>query len=259
MKKCFGYIGYMVLVSCILWSCDTSKKTPYFKDVTDTLKTSAVVAEMTYTEPQIQPHDILQVTVQTIDSKTGDIFAQSGKVAAEGTSLGYQVDNSGVIELPILGKVEVGGLTLVQARELIREKAKKYYVDPAVNVRFLNYYILVYGDVPHPGKINLVNEKINIMEAIGMAGDIPLTSRKDNVVLIREENGHKLFVSLNLNSSKIFQSPYYYLRSGDMLYVSPTKAKARQVTADLSRDRYLTYTTSLIYIFLTIYTFTRVK
>jgi polysaccharide export outer membrane protein len=249
----------IALSALLLWSCDASKKVPYFKDVTDTMKTTALIPELQYEEPTIMPMDVLQVTVQTLDAKTGEIFAQSGKTATESSLLGYQVDKDGEIELPILGRLHVGGLTTKEARELIREKATKYYKDPAVNVRFLSNYIMVLGDVPRAGRLTMISEKMSVMDAIGMAGDLPLTARKDNILLIREQDGKKLFVTFDLNSSKVFQSPYYYLRSGDILYVSAYKSKQRTVTADLSRDRYLTYITSFIYIFLTVYTLARVK
>jgi polysaccharide export outer membrane protein len=260
MRLQISTLFWIILISgCFLGSCDYSKKVPYFRDITDTIRTSATIPELGYTEPVIQPNDILQVTVQTIDSKTGEIFAQSGKTSAEGSTMGYQVDKMGEIELPILNRVHVSGLTLFQARELIREKAKQYYVDPAVNVRFLSNYVILLGEVGHPGKFVMPNEKVSIMDAIGMAGDLPMTARRDNVLLIREENGQKLFITLDLNSSRIFQSPYYYLRSGDILYVRPFRSRARQATADVTGDRYIAYTTSFIYIFLTIYTLTRLK
>ena len=265
MNRISGAFFLFLLAVIILASCDTSRHVPYFKDVTDSLHTSAVVNEFHYSEPTIQPNDVLQVSVQTIDPKTSEIFSQAGKSAVEGgmstggiggagSQSGYQVDKDGNIELPIAGRVHVGGLTIIEARDKIKELVSKYYIDPAVNVRFLNFYITILGDVTRPGRYSIINEKVSLLDALGMAGDLSLTARRDNILLIREDNGSKLFVRLDINSSKIFESPYYYLRSGDALYVQPNKAKARGATVDMTRDRYLTYISTSISIILAIIT-----
>lgn len=265
MNRILGALFLFVVATTIFTSCDTSRHVPYFKDVTDSLHTRAVVNEFRYSEPTIQPNDVLQVSVQTIDPKTSEIFSQAGKAVVEGgmstggtsgmaNQSGFQVDKDGNIELPIAGRLHVGGLTIMEARDKIKELVSKYYIDPAVNVRFLNFYITILGDVNRPGRYTIINEKVSLLDALGMAGDLAITARRDNILLIREENNSKLFVRLDINSSKIFESPYYYLRTGDALYVQPNKAKARSATVDMTSSRYLTYISTGITIILSIIT-----
>ncbi len=159
-----------------------------------------------------------------------------------------------MIEVPLVGIVSVLGQTTTEAKETIRKKASTYYVNPIVNVRFLNFYINVLGDVTRPGKYIVNDEKTSILDAIAIAGDLSVTGKRDNVLLIREENGQKRFIRFNLNSTELFKSPYYYMRSGDVLYVEQGKAKARTGTTDTSKDRYITLTTSVLSLFVVLYT-----
>eukprot|EP01012_Entosiphon_sulcatum_P031666 TRINITY_DN40357_c0_g1_i1.p1 TRINITY_DN40357_c0_g1~~TRINITY_DN40357_c0_g1_i1.p1 ORF type:complete len:185 (+),score=17.36 TRINITY_DN40357_c0_g1_i1:59-556(+) len=162
-----------------------------------------------------------------------------------------------MIEVPLVGRVNVLGQTTTEAKETIRSKASQYYVNPIVNVRFLNFYINVLGNVTRPGKYTVADEKTSILDAIAIAGDLSITGKRDNVLLIREENGEKRFIRFNLNSTEIFKSPYYYMRSGDIVYVEQGKAKSRTGTTDTSKDRYITLTTSIISLFAVMYTLFR--
>ena len=103
-------------------------------------------------------------------------------------------------------------------------------IDPIVNVRYLNFRVTVLGEVAHPTVVSVPSEKISILEALGLAGDLTIYARRDNVLLIREENGNKTIRRINLNSSEILASPYYYLKSNDILYAEPNKAKVASTT-----------------------------
>src|SRR5690606_18429708 len=125
-----------------------------------------------------------------------------------------------------LGKVPVKGLTTYQARERIAVKAAEFYKEPTVEVRFANFKITVLGEVSRPATYTLPNEKVSVLDALGLAGDLTIYGKRENVLLVREHDGQKELVRLNLNDSGLFQSPYFYLRQNDVLYVEPGKAKA---------------------------------
>jgi polysaccharide export outer membrane protein len=140
---------------------------------------------------------------------------------------GYLVRSDGNIQFPILGAVQAEGLTTQALKEEIVKdlRDRKLLVDPIVSVRYLNFRITVLGEVGKPSVINVPNERINVLEALGLAGDITVFGKRDNVMLIREENGNKTIRRLNLNSPEFLTSPYYYLRSNDIIYVQPNNGK----------------------------------
>ncbi|MCL7988643.1 polysaccharide biosynthesis/export family protein [Sphingobacterium sp. lm-10] len=189
-----------------------------------------------FTEPTIQADDILSITIQTLDPTTSSIVNQAEAVQAIGASsaasvgnqiiTGFLVDKDGYVHMTLLGRVKVKGLTTYQARELITKQAAQFYRDPTAQVRFANYKITVLGEVMRPATYTVPNEKVTVLDALGLAGDLTIYGKRENVLLIREENGQKAMVRLNLNDSDIFQSPYYYLRQNDVIYVEPGKAKA---------------------------------
>lgn len=245
----------LAIVLIILSSCSSSKKVPYFKDVPDSLGLVKEIDASVYTEPKIMANDLLNISIQTIDPQTTEVLNKPGSGISTSSSgvPTYLVDKDGYIEMPMVGRVQLGGLTIADARERIREKAKKYFVEPVVNVRFANFYITMLGELSNPGRLTIPNEKISIVDAIGMASDLAISGMRNNILLIREENGKRIFVRYDLNSSNIFNSPYFYLKSGDIIYVQQTKVKARTGTTDYSRDRYITYATSALSLFLSFY------
>ena len=133
----------------------------------------------------------------------------------------YLVNNKGEIDFPVIGRLEVGGLTKNEAEDLIRERLKPYLKEsPIVTVRM--------GEVARPGSFTIGNEKVNVLEALAMAGDMTIYGVRDNVKLIREDvNGKREIINLNLNNAEVVTSPYYYLKQNDIIYVTPNKTKAK--------------------------------
>jgi polysaccharide biosynthesis/export protein len=127
----------------------------------------------------------------------------------------------------MLGRVKAAGLTKRQLKDniAINLVESKYLIHPVVNVRYLNFKVTVLGEVARPMVINVPDEKLNILEALGFAGDMTVYARRDNVILIREEEGKRITKRLDLNSNKLLSSPFYNLRSNDIIYVEPNKAK----------------------------------
>ena len=232
MNKIYSQ-NYFFFVSLIigigfLSSCRTPVNAVYFSDLDSTKVRQLSAAE--FKEPLIQTDDILSVTVQTIDEVSTAALNQkqtAETAAGVGTApiTGFLVDKGGNIEMPMLGVVKLSGLTTTQAKEVIRNKAAKFYKEPTVQVRFANYKITVLGEVTKPASYTVPNEKVTVLDAISMAGDLTIYGKRENVMLIRDNGSKKEVVRLNLNSSSLISSPYFYLKQNDVLYVEPTRAK----------------------------------
>ena len=231
MKK-MNY-ALLVLLAFVLASCSAYKQVPYLQ-ASEYLDTSGQNTPLY--DARIMPKDLLTITVNTTDPETAAPFNltvatavsnQNRSLTSQPVLQQYLVDNKGNIDFPVLGSLHIGGLTKSEAENLIREKLKTYITEvPIVNVRMANYKISVMGEVTKPGSFVITNEKVNLFEALAMAGDI--YGQRDNVKLIREDaQGHREIIPLNLNDASIVLSPYYYLQQNDVIYVTPNKTKAK--------------------------------
>lgn len=219
------FIPFLVIIT--FSSCKTQQNFSYLADLTDT--TGKV--QVNYPEPLIQKSDLLSIMVYsdaTDGGKTDAMYnititGSAGSTAAQG----YLVDNDGYIQYPRIGKIKAEGLTKAQLAEEIRKKVDGPLSNPSVIVRLLNFKITMLGEVQRPGPINLPSEKITILEAIGLAGDITLYGKKEDIVVLREVNGIVEHGTVDLSSKVVFDSPYYYLRQNDVVLINPNKNKAR--------------------------------
>lgn len=227
-------VATLLLAITLISSCVSNKKIAYFQDI-QTVNQAKLENAIAFTEPVIQPDDILSINVFTLNQQSGAIVNQAAAntvlgggantaLAAQQVS-GFLVDRNGEVELSLLGKLKVAGLTTYQARELIREKASLVYKEPNVQLRFANFKVSVLGEVNTPSAYTLPNEKVSILDALSLAGDLTIYGKRENVLVVRDNNGKKEFARLNLNSSEIFNSPYYYLKQNDVVYVEPNKRK----------------------------------
>lgn len=223
----------VLLIFTLSSSCVSNKKIAYFQDIQG-VNSAKLENATAYTEPVIQTDDILSINVFTLNPQSGAIVNQAAATPALGgntnssvstQNTGFLVDKNGEIELSLIGKVKVAGLTTYQARELIRGKATDIYKEPNVQLRFANFKVSVLGEVNAPSAYTLPNEKVSILDALSLAGDLTIYGRRENVLVIRDNNGKKEFARLDLNSSEIFNSPYYYLKQNDVVYVEPNKRK----------------------------------
>ncbi len=229
-------------------SCISTKKVVYFNDLPDTISSAApvVMTDPTpFTEPRIEPNDILAVTIQTMVQNDKTNTPTTTNSAGNFNPLnGFTVDKNGYIELSLIGFVKVGGLTTAEARELVKQKAKEFYKDPVVNLKIANFDVTVLGDVAKPGPINMTTEKVGIVDALAMAGDLSISARRDNILLIRNENNQMKFVRFDMRSKDVFKSPYYYLKQRDKIYVEPNRSRIQ--TSDNTFVRNLGILTSLV-------------
>jgi polysaccharide export outer membrane protein len=253
-------------------SCTTTKNVAYFQDLTDTTKIYSQLSSGNY-EIKIQPDDIIEILVNSINADAAAPFnlgnmTPTGIPSSQvtlGTSVskpgaggngrenggGYLVDKEGNIDFPILGIIKAGGLTTPQLKELLKAKLDKYLQDPIINIRLLNYKVTILGEVGRPSTYSIPSERITVVDAIGMAGDLTIFGKRENVLLVREENGKRNFIRLNLTSSSVFQSPYYYLKQNDIVYVEPNKSKV--ASTDVTQLKRITIATSLITLLIVIF------
>ncbi len=218
-------ISFYIILSLVI-GCTSTKKATYFNNIKDTVITSSY----TPPPPLIQSNDLLNITVSSLNPEASVVFNNANNVSQSPLSnpQGYLVNDQGEIIYPILGNLKVKGLSDDQLANLIANELveKKLLLDPIVNVQQLNYKVTILGEVNHPMVINVKNEKISLLEAIGMAGDLTIYARRDNVLLIRELSpGKKMIRRINLNSNELFTSPYFYLVSNDVIYVEPNRSK----------------------------------
>ncbi|WP_221394528.1 polysaccharide biosynthesis/export family protein [Dyadobacter sp. NIV53] len=212
------------------FSCKTVKRVAYFQDIPDSVSQQPSILNLAvYTEPVILSDDILSITIQTIESPLNG-FANTISASLPNSSpsqlfSGYQVNKNGVIEIPVLGKIIVGGLTTAMAQDSVYKRASKYFKEPVVAIRFANFTVTVLGEVAKPGSYNLPNEKTSVLEALGIAGDLTIYARRENVLILRNSTDRKHAVRLDLNSTATFRSPYFYVKQHDIIIVEPNKAR----------------------------------
>ena len=254
--KSIGQCLLVIFLGMILTGCAPTKKLAYFQDVPPHILQPSDGDRQAYTEPRLKPNDMVSVPIHTLESQSpvggAAGSAQSGSSTSQ-SSGGYMIGTDGNADLPLVGKTQLAGLTTSEAKEQIRKKAQQYFKDPVVNVRYTNFTVMVLGEVAKPGPVTVANEKISIVDAIGMASDMTAYGKRDNVLLVREENGKNVYVRFDLSSSKTFESPYFYLKSGDIIYVEPNTVKKRGATVDTSRERFVGYAVSALSLLLSIY------
>ena len=206
----------------LLIGCSSSRKITYFQDE----EGQNVNESLLNYEPTIQKGDILSINVTAIESEAAvpfNIYESQGQLNR--VPLPYIVDADGEINFPVIGKILVSQTTTKELTKKITELLLPYLKNPIVNIRLINFKITVLGEVKSPGSYPVLNERISIIEAIGLAGDLTIYGKRKSVTLIREQNGKRTFTSIDLTNKELFNSPYYYLAQNDVIYVEPNKTK----------------------------------
>lgn len=235
MKKIF----LLLLIPLFIGGCSSYKKSIYLRNDEVLEKAQQNNKQYVY---RVMPKDELTITVSTSDPASSVPFyrkigqAKDQASSAQGMNnaklLDYLVDNEGNIDYPVLGKLHVAGLTTRECEALIRKELQQYLNEvPNVTVRTSNYKISVLGEVKSPGTYTVSDERINIFQALALAGDMTVFSVRDDVQLLREDSlGNRRVLHLDLTSADIALSPDYYLQQNDIVYVKPTKAKVHSNT-----------------------------
>ena len=231
MKKT-NWTSWLFLI-LVLTGCAAPERVLYFQDLDKGLQQNI---EQSY-EIKIRKDDLLGITVSArnpelaipfnLPATTYTLEAKNGNVSAQ---LGYQVDVDGNIDFPVLGQIHVAGMTRKGLSEYIKQKleAKKFLENPVVTVTFQNFKVSVLGEVKTPKVINVKSDRITVLEALAEAGDLGIQAKRDRVAVIREAEGKRTVHYLDLRSSDLLQSPYYYLQQNDVVYVEPNNARTIQ-------------------------------
>jgi len=228
------YCCILLAVFSLFTSCNTTKKLVYFPDLGSQGNLSSARAPF----PSIRSSDLLEVEIYSTNSKSNELFNShplpglSSYLSPE--EKGYLVDENGYIELPTLGRVKVGGLSLNAARDTLSNRSRQYLKEPIVSLHLLNFTVSVLGEVNKPDVYAAVNDQLTLPEALSRAGDLTPIAKRNNVLIIRSQENRKEYGRVNLQSSDLFRSPYYYLQKNDIIYVTPAKNKASDKSTFLS-------------------------
>jgi polysaccharide export outer membrane protein len=213
----------------------------YFSDLPTSSSFEAPIKN--YSQPKIQPDDLLSITVSSLNAESNVLFnnvilpvnANAGGTIASKVNEGYLVDKSGAINFPVIGKIMLVGLTKEQATEKMTNEIKVHVKNPIVNIRFTNFKVTVIGEVKSPATFTIPTEKINVLEALGLAGDMTTFGKRENVLVIREQDGVRKAVRINLNNKEVLNSPFFYLQQNDIVYVEPENRSKLNETAQRNR------------------------
>jgi polysaccharide export outer membrane protein len=234
MKKIHFFFLFSLLVLGSS-SCKTREKIVYFQN--GSIEAGNVNANYT---PVLKTDDFLSVLITADDPEAAVPFnfpdgivqqpLNNGYLIGNPSRVGYLIDANGEIKLPIIGALKLSGLNRMEATNLIEGKLQEYIKNPVVNIQIQNYKVTVLGDVRNPGTFKIPNERMTVLEAIGLAGDLRMTGSRENVLVIRDDNGKKTEYRLNLTSKELFSSPAYYLTQNDVVYVEPNKTARSEST-----------------------------
>jgi polysaccharide export outer membrane protein len=263
MKKLF-HMAFLAVTVLLLSSCGATKKIAYFQN-SDSETINYESSRFLY-DACIMPKDVLMITVNTNEPDAAvpfnltipTTYQISRSTYSQPVLQTYLVDNNGCIDYPVIGMLEVGGLTKSACEQLIHDKIKPYMNEnenPIVTVRMSSYSVAVLGEVTRPGSFQVSREKISILEALAQAGDLTIYGVRDRVKLIREDaTGKKEIHTVDLTDANIVNSPYYYLQQNDVVYVEPNKVKARNSSVGATTSLWFTGVSVLVSVATLVYT-----
>lgn len=219
---------YVLAFTIVLNSCNSYyKDVPYYQNLDRSHVSEEKITN--YTPLRIQPGDVLGITVtslnENVTNTNSEFNANSKNPGQDNLADAYRVDVDGAVHLPYVGTMKVAGLTPDEMARDLTSGLESYFKKPIVRVRMLNFKIAVFGDVLRPDIYTIQNQHVNINEALALAGDLNITAKRKRVLLIRETGGKREYVPLDMTNKDVFDSPYYYLKNNDMLYVEPDKTK----------------------------------
>lgn len=227
MKKILLSLSVLV----VLASCASKKDIIYYQDIDERQFQDINVIK---SKPKIQINDILQVDIKTLDDLSAIPFRkQSMQQGAMGMQAGvinlqgYIVNEFGEIEMPIIGRIQVNNLSREQAEKKIREKLDDYLKDPYVSVRILNFKFTVQGEVRQPGTYEVFDPNLTLLQALGMAGDLTIRGKRDNILILRTNGNERIVRRIDLTKSDWMNSPFYFVKQNDIIYVEPNNPQVK--------------------------------
>ncbi len=250
---------FFLLAISIFSSCVSRKEIVYFQDIEELVQKEGVnTSEIT-----LKPNDLLSIIVSAADLEAArpfnvivesrPIISGNDLVMNNTQQLGYLVDSAGDIHFPVLGKIHVEGLTTKKLNELLIQKLSTYLKDPIVNIRVQNFTISILGEVHRPGTFTVAGEKISLPEALGLAGDLTIYGKRDNILVIRENGTKKDYAYLDFRSSDVLESEYYYLKQNDIVYVEPNSAQRQSSSFNRNTSVYISIASLLLSVLVIIF------
>ncbi|MFT6993289.1 MAG: polysaccharide export outer membrane protein [Maribacter sp.] len=233
LKNCSTAFGLMLLTISLLFfgSCASKADIIYFQDATNY---ETIVSDNSYTN-KFKVDDVLSINVSTLNPEASMPFnlfkgAQEGGIRPE--QIDYIIDKKGEIDFPVLGKVKLVGLSPEETKVLLSEKLVGYLINPIINIRLNNFTVTVLGEVNRPGTYPVNGEQITVLEALGLANDLTIKGMRNNVLVIRDFNGFKVYTRIDLTKKESLSSPVYYLTQNDVIYVQPNQSAIRGSVLD---------------------------
>lgn len=245
-NKFFNIIVFSFGILLLLQSCASKREVVYFQDARD----FETIVDNNSFATKFKIDDLVSIFVSTLDPEASAPFnllrgASEGGIRAE--QVDYLIDKEGEIDFPVIGKTKIAGLSAEETRVLLRERLAEYLIDPIINIRLRNFSVSILGEVNRPGTYPVNGERITIFEALGLAGDLTIKGQRDNVLVIRDFDGAKVYQRIDLRSKQALESPVYYLTQNDVVYVEPNKSA---ITAS-SLDNRATIAVSIVSILVT--------
>ncbi|RZJ74845.1 MAG: sugar transporter [Flavobacterium sp.] len=220
---------YLILVvyTLIYSSCAERRNLVYFSNLAKQVSNEKLEDQSI----KIQQNDLLRINVTSLNPESNILFASNILNNNNNPNYyqepsGYRVSKSGEVNFPVIGVVKIDGLTIAQVQDLVSSKLDKYVKKAIVEVQLINFKITVIGEVNRPSSFTVAGDRINLLEALGMAGDMTVYGKRENILIIREQNGQRIMKRLNLNHQDVLTSPFFTLRQNDIIYVEPDKSKA---------------------------------
>ncbi|MBC7745827.1 MAG: polysaccharide biosynthesis/export family protein [Flavobacterium sp.] len=216
----------LAAIAClfVLASCEPRRNLVYFSE--GNINSKSAVSLPAVVEVKVQADDILSVSVNTLSVESNALFNPAVNVT------GYKVDKNGNIGFPVIGLIKVDGLTLDQVQSKIAKEVERYAKSPNVVAQFVNFKITVIGEVTKPNSFAITGNRINVLEALGLAGDMTVFGKRENVLIIRQNGNERTMARINMNSRDVLNSPYFNLKQNDIVYVEPDRAKAAAINTN---------------------------
>ena len=239
LSKKMKILSLNILLLIFASSCSTSKRFVYFSDLKNTYHLSEEVKN-NQVELRIQTDDLLSITVSSLNSESNTLFnngvlptfgASSGTTTSTRANEGYLVEKNGAINFPVLGTVNLAGLTKSEATEKLTNEIKKSVKNPIINLRIINFKVTVIGEVGRPSTYTIPNDRATLIEVLGLAGDLTAYGKRENILIIREQNNIRTIMRADLTSRNILNSPAYHLQQNDIVYVEPVSIRSLQTKA----------------------------
>jgi len=233
--KRIGTIIVISLITAVFFSsCVTHRNLQYLQDKDNKDKIIISYVEAKIPDYKLKPNDELNITIKSLDDPTTNVFqtlgnqqgSNSGYTTPYSASLtSYMIDKTGFIQLPVIGNMYVEDKTIPEVISMLQDSLTNILNSPSVTVKLVNRYVSVLGEVARPGNFSYSQEKLNVFDALGLAGDITTYGDRNEVILVRNENGKNIRVKIDLTSADLMASEYYYLRPNDMIYIMPLHKK----------------------------------